>query len=132
MMETEAGKKPKIIVVENDRIQRDLILLALRRLNCDVIILQNGLDVVTAIQSQKPEVVILDLFLPLVSGLDILEELKQSGMLVKTTVIVVSGMGFTEIVEQAKEKGAFDFLIKPIETDLLVNRVEKALRRRDK
>lgn len=130
-MTAETDGKPKILVVEYDRVQRDLILLALMRIDCEVLALQKGKDILQAIETYRPDIVLLDLFLPKISGLDVLEDIQQRGALSQLTVIVVSGMGFGEIVEQAREKGAYDFLIKPIDTDLLIKRVARALKRRD-
>ena len=78
-----------------------------------------------AIHERHPDLILLDLFLPQQNGLDFLQRLKQSGLLVSIPVIVVSALGFPEIVQQAVQAGARDFLVKPIDTDMLVARVQK-------
>lgn len=123
-------KKPLILVVENDPVQRDLMKLALERIDCHVITVTSGADALTSFEEMVPQVVLLDLFLPRMSGLEVIEELRLSGRLCQTTVLAISSLGFPEVVEHAREAGAYDFIIKPFEIDLLQRRVRKALNRR--
>jgi DNA-binding response OmpR family regulator len=122
--------KPTILIVENDPLQRDLINLALSRIDCEVITVQDGQDALIWFENIQPELILLDLFLPQMSGLDIIARLKEDGKLHRTTVIAISALGFPEVVEQAQEAGAYDFLVKPIDSELLIRRVKKALIRR--
>ena len=125
-----SAEKPLILVVENDSIQRDLIKLALSRMECQVVAVQHGAEALAVFERATPKVVLLDLFLPQMSGLEVIERLRENGKIWNTTIIVISSFGFPEVVEQAKETGAYDFIIKPFEGDLLIKRVKKALQRR--
>jgi len=127
-----AVDRPVIVIIENDAVQRDLITMALRKINCHAIPVSSGLNAVKTIEETRPDLVLLDLFLPQINGLEILHRLQESGKLSLTTVIVISSMSYMEVVEQAKEAGAHDFLIKPFESDLLLERVKNALKRREK
>jgi two-component system response regulator DctR len=72
---------------------------------------------------------LLDLFLPQQNGIELLQQLRAAGLLAHTAVVVISGLGFSEVVQQAVQSGAQDFLVKPIDTDQLVERVNKVLKR---
>lgn len=125
-------KKPTILIVENDAIQRDLMTLSLNRISCQILTAANGIEAIHIMETVTPAIILLDLFLPQMSGLEVIAWLKDTGKLCRTTVIVISSLGFTEVVQQAKNYGAYDFLIKPIEGDLLIDRVKSGLNRRSK
>ncbi|MCL4559588.1 MAG: response regulator [Chloroflexi bacterium] len=119
-------KKTTVLLCESDPVQRDLIGLALRRLGLQVIIAQSQSEAGGLIARYSPALVLLDLFLPGGGGLDLIRDIKQKGAQ-SPGVIVVSALGFTEVVEQAVAAGARDFLVKPVNPDFLVERVQAAL-----
>ena len=118
------------LVIEYDTIQRDLITLALKRIPCLVHTAENAKQAVEIFEEVSPEIVIIDLFLPQMSGLEIIDQFRSTGKLARTTVIVISSFGFPEVVQQVKDAGAYDFIVKPFESDLLIQRVIKAIERR--
>jgi DNA-binding response OmpR family regulator len=61
------------------------------------------------------------------NGLDVLRKLKDQGDLEQTGVIVISALGYPEVVRQAAEAGADDFLVKPFDPVLLAERVKSIL-----
>jgi CheY-like chemotaxis protein len=75
----------------------------------------------------RPELVLLDLFLPQINGLMLLASLRQIAGLETVPVIVLSTLGFPEIVEQAIAAGAQDFLLKPFDPELLAEKVSRIL-----
>jgi two-component system KDP operon response regulator KdpE len=120
---------PSVVVVEPDLVQRDLIRLALTRAGCDVVTASTGKAAAELLKSKQPALLLLDLFLPQQNGIDLLQQLRAAGLLAHTAVVVISGLGFSEVVQQAVQSGAQDFLVKPIDTDQLVERVNKVLKR---
>jgi CheY-like chemotaxis protein len=120
---------PSVVVVEPDLVQRDLIRLALTRAGCDVVTASTGKAAAELLKSKQPALLLLDLFLPQQNGIELLQQLRAAGLLAHTAVVVISGLGFSEVVQQAVQSGAQDFLVKPIDTDQLVERVNKVLKR---
>jgi len=119
------AKPSSVLIIESDPVERDLIRLAMTRLGISATCVASGEAALESIHARHPDLILLDLFLPQQNGLDFLQQLKQTGLLVSIPVIVVSSLGFPEIVQQAVQAGARDFLVKPIDTDLLVLRVQK-------
>jgi DNA-binding response OmpR family regulator len=120
-----------VIVLEPDALQRDLILMALRRVQLEPLVCQQAADVSALLLDRKPVLMILDLTQPDRNGLDLLAELRQAGLLVLTRVIVISALTFPDVVMRANRLGVAAFMAKPIDIDLLLERVEGILQARD-
>jgi two-component system response regulator (stage 0 sporulation protein A) len=116
-----------ILLVDDDPPLTDLITLVLRDLpNCQVLTARNGPEALVLCSSLRPKVMVLDILLPHMNGLDLLREMKNRGLLEKTQVIVISGLGYREVVTQAIQAGAKDFIVKPFDVQVLGERVRRA------
>ena len=118
--------KFKVLVAEADRIQRDLIGLVVQRLGGELITAGDGERALELIRQQAPDVLLLDVFLPRRNGLDILRQIPTRD-LDRMLVIVISAMGFPEVVQQAVDLGSRDFLVKPIQPDQLETRLRQLI-----
>jgi CheY-like chemotaxis protein len=128
-LQADRPASPTVVVLEPDPVQRDLIRLALTRSGCAVVTASTGKEAIEMLKSAPPALLLLDLFLPQQNGLDLLQQIRSAGLVAHTAVVVISGLGFPEVVQQAVQSGAQDFLVKPIDTDQLVDRVNKVLKR---
>ena len=122
-----ANPIPLVLLVEADPIQRDIMQITLSRIGCEVITTRDPKKVPGLLSKRHPSLLILDTFLPGSSGLEIIKELNQNKILKHTSVLFVSSYGFPEIIQQAKDAGVNEFLIKPINTDDFILRVKKLL-----
>ncbi len=102
-----------ILVVDDDAAVRDVLTRFLRRRGYRVGIAANGEEALNAVRDHDPDLMLLDIHLPKLSGLDVLQEL-QSGNL-QTRTIALSGMPDDEMVQSTKELGAVAFLAKPFD-----------------
>jgi CheY-like chemotaxis protein len=109
----------RVLIAEEDKIMADLFSLSLREMGCQVKIEYKETQIRDAVMRWKPDLLLLDLFLPGCSGLDLLREFSQtttnSGK--QLPILVVSSLGFKEVVEQARKLGAVDFVLKPVDLD---------------
>lgn len=119
---------PLVLVVEPDSIQRDLIHLCLSRIGCDVILAQSPDQVIPLISKKFPSMLILDTFIPGSSGLEILNDLKQTKYFKNIIVLLISSFGFPDIIQKAKKIGVYEFLIKPIDSIEFSKRVKTLLK----
>ena len=120
-----------VLILEPDALQRDLILMGLRRIGLEPIVCDQADEVPQILLEHKPALMILDLTQPDRNGLDLLSDLRHAGLLVLTRVIVVSALTFPDVVNRAIRLGAAAFLAKPLDLDLLLKRVEKILEERE-
>lgn len=125
-METPA--QATVLVIEDDLAQRDLISLVLSRMfNYKVVCAGNGIDGLALYAELHPSVIILDILLPQMNGLDFLRQLRQENPKSDCAIFVISGLGYREVVQQAIENGARDFMVKPFDIQILAQRVEEAI-----
>jgi len=94
---------------------------------CQVVHCENGSSGLTFIEQTPPDVILLDLNLPDMNGLDILKFLQEKG--VSCSVIVVTSNGSVTVAVEAMNLGAFDFLEKPFDAERLIVTVGNALER---
>lgn len=115
----------RVLIAEEDKIVADLLLLMLQELGCQVKVSSQETQIRDEMIRWKPDLLLVDLFLPGCSGLDLLREFKllrqKNGRPVP--ILVISALGFREVVEQAREMGADDFIVKPIDLDVFRQKV---------
>ena len=97
----------KVLIVEDDEFLRSLTVKRLEKENYQIIIAADGEQALKMIDSDTPDLILLDLLLPGVDGFEVLEKMKKS-----IPVVVFSNLGQREDIEKAKKLGADDFLIK--------------------
>ncbi|PKO00758.1 MAG: hypothetical protein CVU42_02715 [Chloroflexi bacterium HGW-Chloroflexi-4] len=126
--EMTANPVPLVLVVESDKVQRDLIQLCLQRIGCEVISTRNIGQISTIISKDHPSLLILDTFLPGSSGLEVINELNQKKLLKHTLVLLISAFGFSDIIQKAKDAGVQEFLMKPLDIEEFATRVKLMLK----
>lgn len=119
------NRRATILLIEADPALRDLIALPLEREGFRVVASDRAAEAPALIRKHKPFLVLLDLFLPHISGLDVLRKI-DDGLRARCFLIVLSSLGFREVVAQAREAGARDFILKPVDTDRLLEKVRRA------
>ncbi len=121
--------KAKILIVDDDQ---DIVTMLQDRLDA------SGYKTVTAgdgqrglelIEQESPNLVLLDLYLPRLKGMDVLKRLAQSRQIEELPVIVMTAAGTIPDAVEAMRQGAYDFLTKPLEKDHLLIVIQKALER---
>ena len=102
----------KILIVEDEHMVRDAIKRKLESSGFEVLEAGDGQEGLQRAESGKPDLILLDLILPLMDGLTVLEKLRGSEWGKNIPVIVLSNLSDTKTVQESKQKGVFDFLVK--------------------
>ncbi|MFZ3074310.1 MAG: response regulator [Minisyncoccales bacterium] len=102
----------KILIVEDDKFLRELIVRKLSNEGYDVVEAVDGEQGVLKIKETKPDLVLLDLILPGIDGFEVLAQKKEDPFTVSIPVIVLSNLGQKEDVDKGLSLGATDYLIK--------------------
>ncbi|MEI6168857.1 MAG: response regulator [bacterium] len=124
--------KEHIFVVEDERDILELLTYNLTRDGYEVTGLANGELVLGAISRNKPNLVLLDLMLPGVGGLEICRLLKAKPETAGIPIIMVTAKGEESDVVVGLEMGADDYVAKPFNMKVLLARIHAVLRRREK
>ena len=103
---------PEILVVEDDKFLRDLMLQKLQKEGFTPFEAMDGEEGLRVIGEKKPDLVLLDLILPGLDGFEILRRLKADPATAATPVIVLSNLGQKEDMDRAMSAGAEDFMVK--------------------
>ncbi|MFO7912858.1 MAG: sigma-54 dependent transcriptional regulator [Desulfotignum sp.] len=119
------GDGYKILVVEDDESMRDFLELLLTRENYQVFTARTGKQAVNMIQKTTYDLVLADIRLGDITGLDVLKQVKKQHP--DTVVIMISAYSTTEIAVKAMNEGAYDFVPKPFDNDELRQTIARAL-----
>lgn len=114
----------RILVVDDDKLMVDAIEFSLKNEGYEVITALDGQDAFEIIQNQQLDLIIADIMMPGLSGLELLNLLKIH-LFKNTPVILTSSLNQGEVVSTAFSLGADDFIIKPINFDELLLRVKR-------
>ncbi len=121
--------RSQVLLVEADPVLRDLVRLALRRFGYCVRAAGDSATALRLAGESSPDAVVLDLFLPGMGGLDLLRRLKEIPSAASIPVVAISALGFREVVQQALQSGACDFVLKPFDVALLAEKLEQVIQR---
>ena len=117
----------RVLIVDDDPASRRLLEVRLRPLECDVATAGNGEQALTAIRKDVPDLVLLDLQMPKMGGIEVLRALRKDG--INVPVIVITAHGSIETAVEAMKEGAYDFITKPVDANHFDIVVRKALER---
>ena len=121
------GEPTRILVVDDDPQTLRYVREALTAAGYSALVTSNHDELPSIIQTERPELVLLDLLLPGTDGIELMERLPELDDL---PVIFISAYGRDETIARALDSGAADYLVKPFSTTELVARIRAALHRR--
>ena len=128
-MTAKSEEKPvSILIMDDEQGIRDLLSYELGMRNCQVVSAEDGVQGLEKMKSQKFDVVISDVKMPNLDGLEALEEIRKIDP--KIEVIMSTGFGTIDMAVESIKKGAYDFITKPYNLDELFSKVEKAVEKR--
>jgi CheY-like chemotaxis protein len=122
-----AGKK--ILWVEDDKFLSDIISRKLATQNCTLHHVITGEDALASIETEMPDIVMLDVLLPGMNGFAVLQKIKSNPVIKHIPVILLSNMGQQSDIEKGEMLGAVKFLIKATVTlDEIVKEIKKTIK----
>jgi two-component system, OmpR family, response regulator CpxR len=116
--------KISILLVDDEREFVDVLAQRLEVRGFEVSTSYSGDEAVAKVRERSPDVVVLDVVMPGTNGIDTLHEIKRLDPLVE--VIMLSGQSTVQAAIDGMKLGAFDYLLKPTETEELVEKITRA------
>ncbi len=116
----------KILLVDDEQEFVTTLAERLELRNMKVSIAMDGETALGIVENNPPQVVVLDVMMPGLSGLEVLEKIKVMDF--KIQVILLTGHGATKDGIRGMQLGAFDYLIKPIDIDELIKKLNEAVK----
>ncbi|MBU1164645.1 MAG: response regulator [Patescibacteria group bacterium] len=118
----------KILIIEDDKFLAKMLTKMLESHGYEIVVASSGREGLLKASTEEPKLVLLDIILPDIDGFDILETIKTDDKTKKTPVIILSNLGQQEDIQQGKNLGAQDYLVKSeIKLDQVVDKVRKYL-----
>jgi DNA-binding response OmpR family regulator len=115
----------KILVAEDDKFLANAYRVKLTKAGYEVKLASDGVEVFKVLEDFQPELIILDLVMPIKDGFSTLEELKQHQSYKEIPVLIASNLGQQEDIDRGINLGAKDYIIKSdLSLDELIQKVE--------
>lgn len=121
-------KNMKLLLVDDEEefVKALAERLKMRDLRSDTVL--DGEEALSFVEDQEPDVMVLDLKMPGIDGMEVLRQVRKAYPNIQ--VIILTGHGTEKHEEEAKRLGAFDYLEKPVNLDVLVKKMKAAYRRK--
>jgi DNA-binding response OmpR family regulator len=119
---------PKILVVDDEDDVVRLLEFRLSKEGFEVISCGDGQTAVTLTEQHKPDLVILDIMMPLMDGMEVLRQIRSRRATSKIPVIMLTAKTSSVAVDEARQLWVSDYIMKPFDPEKLVEKVRKALK----
>ncbi|NIQ00881.1 MAG: response regulator, partial [Nitrospinaceae bacterium] len=126
-LDDSPGDQDLILVVDDSEVNRCFLHDRVLTLGHTPILAKNGMEALQQIERQSPSLVLLDIMMPEMNGYQVLERMKADARLQHIPVIMVTAVDDMDSVVRCIQRGAVDYLLKPVNSTLLKARVDAAL-----
>jgi len=117
----------KILLVEDNEMNRDMLSRRLTRKGYTVVLAEDGQQGIDLARSEKPDLILMDLSLPVVDGWEATRTLKQAAETRQIPIIVLTAHAMAGDEQRARETGCDDFDTKPVDFNRLQGKIEALL-----
>jgi len=118
----------KVLTVDDSKTIRMIVKKAFKPFDCELFEGENGVEGLACAAREKPDIIILDITMPVMNGAEMLEKLRQQEELKKTPVIMLTAESGKENVMRIVKMGVQDYMVKPFKAEQLIERVEKLIK----
>ena len=121
----------KILIADDNEANRELLEAYLADVPCETEFASDGQETLDKTKSFRPDLILLDVMMPKLSGFEVCKQIKSSDELKQTMILMVTALNELGDIERAVDAGTNDFLSKPVNRVELIKRVENLLRLKD-
>jgi two-component system, cell cycle response regulator DivK len=118
---------PKVLLVEDNEMNRDMLSRRLTRRGFEVVFAADGQQGVDLARSEKPDIILMDMSLPVMDGWEATRRIKEDGTMRRIPVIGLTAHAMSGDREKAIEAGCDDYDSKPVEIERLLGKINRLL-----
>jgi CheY-like chemotaxis protein len=118
---------PLILVVDDEEFERKLAGELLSAAPYDLLFASNGAEALNLMSERRPDLILMDMVMPEINGLETLRRLKASHRFADIPVMMITGQSEKDVVVECLKAGAVDFVVKPLDRKVLLKKVERFL-----
>jgi two-component system alkaline phosphatase synthesis response regulator PhoP len=127
-MEDNSMEKKKVMIVDDEEDFLRITKLNLEEVGgYDVLTLSSAKDIISIVHSFKPDLILLDVLMPVINGMDACQMLSSDPIGRNIPIIILSALDKDVDKLRAYKVGVVDYLVKPIEEEEIINKIKKAL-----
>jgi CheY-like chemotaxis protein len=127
MTELSDPRPNRILIVDDNQANRELLEAYLSTLDCELDIAVDGREALDKARTFRPDLILLDVMMPKLSGFEVCQKIKQDAELKGIMILMVTALNELGDIERAVDAGTNDFLSKPVQKLELLKRVENLL-----
>ena len=127
----ESQKNYRVLIADDNAANRELLEAYLAELECETNIAEDGEQTLEKAASFNPDLILLDVMMPKLSGFEVCKRIKSDPNLKKIMILMVTALNELGDIERAVDAGTNDFLSKPVNRITLLKRVENMLALKD-
>ena len=120
---------PKILLVEDNEMNRDMLSRRLERRGYEVVMAMDGEQAVALAQSAAPDLILMDMSLPVLNGWDATRRIKGATATHSIPIIALTAHAMTDDREKAMAAGCDEYDTKPVDLERLLPKIERLLKR---
>jgi CheY-like chemotaxis protein len=120
-------KQPVILVADDEEDIKVVLRMFLEAVGYEVVTAFDGLDALEQIKSTKPDVVLMDIMMPVIDGIEVVRQMKATPGIRDIPVVMLTAAAQSDMVERAIQAGAADYIVKPFEPETVQRAIEKVL-----
>jgi two-component system cell cycle response regulator DivK len=118
---------PTILIVEDNEMNRDMLSRRLKRRGFEILFATNGEEGIEQAHAQSPDLILMDMSLPIIDGWEATRQLKASQSTKKIPIIALTAHAMAGDRQRGLDAGCDDFETKPIELEQLLEKIERYL-----
>ena len=119
------NQRPKVLIVDDEPFNVDYLQQELEDCDYQIIAAFNGKEALDKIRKEQPDLVLLDLMMPILDGFAVLSEVKSDNVLRDIPIIIVSAASDSKSIVKGIKQGAEDYLTKPVDASLLLQKLKE-------
>lgn len=119
--------RKRILLADDEEDIKTVVTMFLESQGYEVVTAFDGLDTLEKVRSEKPDLILLDIMMPVLDGYEVCKQLKEDEQTADIPIVILSAAAHAESVQRGLKAGAQDYIIKPFEPEKLREKIEQIL-----